>query len=257
MPLWNTQEETDWLIVNYLPVFWAFEQTGAIEVEGKTKRPMVAFKQEIVEAFGKAFPYRHPLTDMSSYPEEQQCLQFDQADWATLGEGIVDESEVQAAAERQQSDDPPHSVKSGGKDEWLDESIGSPVTRAGVRTRAKEREKVRPWTPKRPQPKVGNTGKRMGKKKESGSKISQATHTQPMEHVQSSEPIDPTEPLDHGEPGSGDALGPTTAVSTSGSKEGDKTTLMKTTPGPKVVGQPAKRLYPAPKDYAITPSDSA
>ncbi|KAG8685352.1 hypothetical protein FRC11_010726, partial [Ceratobasidium sp. 423] len=170
--------------------------------------------------------------------------------------GIVDESEVQAAAEWQQSDDPPRSVKSGGKDEWSDESTGGPVTRSGVRTRAKEREKVRPRTPKRPQPKVGNTGKRTGKKKESGSKISQATHTQPMEHVQSSEPIDPAEPLDHGEPGSGDALGPTTAVSTSGSKEGDKTTPMKTTPGPKVVGQPAKRLYPAPKDYAITPNDS-
>ncbi|KAG8732611.1 hypothetical protein FRC11_012223 [Ceratobasidium sp. 423] len=192
---------------------------------------------------------------MSSYPEEQQCLQFNQADWATLGEGIINESEVKATAKQQQADDPPCYVKSGGKDKWLDKSTGGPVTRSGMRTQAKECEKVQPWTPKQPQPKVGNTGKRMGKKKESGSKISQATHTQPMEHVQSSKPIDPTKPLDHGEPGSGDALGPTTVVSTSSLKEGDKTTPMKTTPGLKVVGQPTKRLYPALKDYAITPSD--
>ncbi|CUA76341.1 Dynein heavy chain 9, axonemal [Rhizoctonia solani] len=87
MPSWNMEEETNWLIANYLPRFKEFSRVGTVEMDGETLSPMVAFKIELVREFGKEFSYRHPETDVSEYPVELQNLQFtDPDEWEGLGE---------------------------------------------------------------------------------------------------------------------------------------------------------------------------
>ncbi|EUC56770.1 hypothetical protein RSOL_196090 [Rhizoctonia solani AG-3 Rhs1AP] len=82
---WFTDDETEWMVQNYLIPYTSFNRNDRVIYKGRVVSSMKAFISRVIEEFGRRFPYRHPDTPRNRIPAEMQSYQVKtKAEWAKL-----------------------------------------------------------------------------------------------------------------------------------------------------------------------------